>query len=91
MAGHSPLKTGVNALSSRQSIFFENRDARAIGERKRRRSSNGYRRAEATPFFKRLWASGSDAVLQTAMGERKRRRSSNGYGRAEATPFFERL
>jgi len=62
-----------------------------MGERKRRRSSNGYGRAEATPFFKRLWASGSDAVLQTAMGERKRRRSSNGYGRAEATPFFKRL
>jgi len=38
----------------------------------------GLRRAEATPFFERLW------------GERKRRRSSNGYRRAEATPFFER-
>jgi hypothetical protein len=24
-------------------------------------------RAEATPFFERLWASGSDAVLRTAM------------------------
>jgi len=56
-------------------------DARVIGERKRRRSSNGYGasgsdavlrtaigRAEATPFFERLW------------DERKRRRSSNGYG-----------
>jgi len=28
--------------------------AGAIGERKQRRSSNGQRRAEATPFFERL-------------------------------------
>jgi len=59
MAGQSPSQTGVNALSSRQSIFFENMDARVIGERKRRRSSNGY------------GASESDAVLQTAMGRAK--------------------
>src|SRR5665213_2333164 len=42
-------------------------DCLDIGERKRRRPSDGYGRAEATPSFRRLWASGSDAVLQTAM------------------------
>jgi len=35
-------------------MLLEDVDGRDIGERKRRRSSNGYRRAEATPFFERL-------------------------------------
>jgi hypothetical protein len=38
-----------------------------IGERKRRRPSDGYGRAEATPSFGRLRASESDAVVRTAM------------------------
>jgi hypothetical protein len=38
-----------------------------IGERKRRRPSDGYGRAEATPSFGRLRASGSDVVIRTAM------------------------
>jgi hypothetical protein len=49
IAGHSPSKTGVNALMTRQSIFLNGAsfkmDARIIGERKRCRSSNGYARA----------------------------------------------
>jgi hypothetical protein len=50
---------GIHVLGGRSK---KDVDGRVIGERKRRRSLNGYRRAEATPFLERLWASGSDAV-----------------------------
>jgi hypothetical protein len=45
------LVPGIHVLLS---LMQQRRGWPGIGERKRRRSSNGHRRAEATPFFERL-------------------------------------